>query len=74
MIDKLKPCPFCGGAADFRTRRINANRRWSQMKAVCMVCDTESPHGLISMDEFRCDKEYIKAAKRAAERWNNRTE
>ncbi len=69
---KLKPCPFCGGAADFRVRLINAERGISQMKAVCMVCEVESPHGRISVSEFRNDKEYLDASKIAAWRWNIR--
>lgn len=67
---KLKPCPFCGGAADFRIR----NRGIPKMTVVCMKCKIELPNGPMSSDGFKCDKEYIEAAKRAAERWNNRTE
>lgn len=70
--EKLKPCPFCGGPADFRVMLINPARGISQMKVVCTVCEVESPHGLISTDEFRCDKEYFGAAELAAERWNKR--
>ena len=69
---KLKPCPFCGGVADFRDRLISADSGMTQMKAVCMVCEAESPHGLISTNEFRGDSEYFDACKIAAERWNLR--
>ncbi len=72
--EKLKPCPFCGGFADFRVRLINAARGISQVKAVCMVCEAESPHGRISMNEFRSDLEYFDACKISAERWNKRAE
>ena len=69
---KLKPCPFCGGAAYFRVRLISADRGISQLKAECMVCDAESPNGLMSMNEFRSDAEYLDASKIAAGRWNKR--
>ena len=72
--EKLKPCPFCGGVADFRVRLINAARGISKMKVVCMVCAAESPHGLMSISEFRSDAEYLDAVKIAAERWNKRAE
>lgn len=72
--EKLKPCPFCGGFADFRVRLINPDRGISQMKAVCMVCEVESPHGRISVNEFRSDVEYLDASKVAADRWNRRSE
>ena len=72
--EKLKPCPFCGGVADFRVRIVNASRGISKMKVVCMVCAAESPHGLMSIDGFKCYEDYLDAAKIAAERWNKRAE
>ena len=72
--EKLKPCPFCGGAAYFRVRLISADRGISQLKAECVVCEAESPHGLMSLNEFRSDAEYLDASKIAAERWNRRSE
>ena len=71
---KLKPCPFCGGVAEFRMRFAIASRGMSQVKAVCMNCDAESPHGPISMDGFKCYEDYLEAAKVAVERWNRRSE
>ena len=70
MIE-LKPCPFCGGDADFRIRNWHGT---PQMKVVCMKCSIESPHGARSSDRFKDNEEYIKAAEEAAKRWNTRAE
>ncbi len=72
--EKLKPCPFCGGAADFRVKLVNPVLGLSQIKVGCMNCEAESHHALINMDERACGTDFLLAAKYASERWNKRSE
>ena len=73
-IEKLKPCPFCGGVADFRVKLVNPARGLSQIKVGCMDCEAESHHALINMDELKCGTDFLLAAKAASERWNKRSD
>ena len=65
---KLLPCPFCGGAGQFRTHGYVL----FQMKVECMVCQAVSPRGLMSEDDFRDDAVRDNAQSIAAWLWNTR--
>lgn len=58
---KLKPCPFCGGKAEFMTNPVYRTIRVYCSKCKANTIDFES-------DVYSC------AAENAAEAWNNRTE
>ena len=59
---KLKPCPFCGGEADFGTNPVGYRTIWVR----CKKCK-------ISTASFESNL-YSCAAEKAAEVWNNRNE
>ncbi len=38
-MDKLKPCPFCGGEAEFHPQEHHMNSMWSHNTICCPNCD-----------------------------------
>lgn len=62
-MDKLQPCPFCGGSADFleRYRKGTANRKMYWVE--CKACRVAQYHGN--------DGGY-RTKEKAAETWNRR--
>lgn len=62
---KLKPCPFCGGKADVRTR----HDKFTRMYAQCGYCGAKSDEIAAEIYATR-----IEARNRAAVLWNNRME
>lgn len=59
---KLKPCPFCGGEAEFGTNPTGYRTIW----VYCSECKAESNR--FESNIYSC------AAEDAAEAWNRRTE
>ena len=66
---KLKPCPFCGGEAEFVRKPVKANGGWCDAVYVrCTACDARSNRVLYSANIHRNDSEYTEAT----EAWNTR--
>lgn len=59
-MDKLKPCPFCGGEAFMQQRRVQGDDRFTQTWIMCLDCLGQT-------------RPYL-SAKRAIEAWNRRFE
>ena len=60
---ELKPCPFCGGKAEFG---VNPNTFCKTIWVYCQKCGAETKH--FEIDLYSC------AAKNAAEAWNRRAD
>lgn len=58
---KLKPCPFCGGKAEFET---NVNVLYKTIWVCCKKCKVNTMN--FESDLYSC------AAEKAAEAWNRR--
>lgn len=68
---ELKPCPFCGGKADYKRTVIKTNGAWCDAINVrCTSCDARSNRILYSAKLHKNDAEYIEAA----EAWNRRAD
>ena len=66
---KLKPCPFCGGEAEFCRKPIKTNGGWCDAVYVwCPTCEARSNRVLYNAKVHQNDGEYIEAA----EAWNRR--
>ena len=63
---KLKPCPFCGGEAEY-TERGNQYSGISQTQIKCKRCNTKQVHGWIRL---KYDFDYVKKA--TMDDWNKR--
>ena len=72
MSDKtsdLKPCPFCGGEAEFYRTPIKTNGGWCDSVVVrCKSCEARTNRVLYDANKHPNDEEYDEAA--AA--WNQR--
>lgn len=61
---KLKPCPFCGGEAEFRTNLIDVTGGWHTVVYVwCPTCEARSHRVFYTAESDKIE---------AAERWNRR--
>ena len=61
---KLKPCPFCGGEAEFRTSLIDVTGGWHTVVYVwCPTCEARSHRVFYTAESDKIE---------AAERWNRR--
>ena len=61
-MDKLKPCPFCGGKVSLTYYSAdNTYNFWHSGVNSCAAADP-----------IRFDGEYVKSLKEAAEAWNRR--
>lgn len=61
---KLKPCPFCGGEAEFRTNLIDVIGGWHTVVYVwCPTCEARSHRVFYTAEYDKIE---------AAERWNRR--
>jgi L-ribulose-5-phosphate 3-epimerase UlaE len=61
IIDKLKPCPFCGGRAYYHNYENTGN-------VICM--NTECHAEIKVWHEGNTKKHYFETAKKAKRRWN----
>lgn len=68
MMDELKPCPFCGGEAEFDVRET---KHGEIIFVSCTMCDASS-----KAFKFHGDADYFesRAANKAAHFWNSREE
>lgn len=62
-MDKLKPCPFCGGEAAIRST-ISGNR--GSVHCYCKKCSSSTK----SFDDYESDGSFFF---KAIEAWNRRT-
>ena len=68
-MDELKPCPFCGGKAEFVRTAIKTKGSWCDAVYVrCTNCDSRSNRVLYSAKMHKNDSEY----REAQESWNRR--
>ena len=58
-MNELKPCPFCGGKAEF--------------VSTCEVPD-ETPRGFFRCENMCCEQCHIRSKDEAEEEWNRRVE
>ncbi len=65
-MEKLKPCPFCGGSAITRIRTINGT---VYACVVCKLCGSEQSEGFGSVPTF---ESAYRAMEQAADCWNRR--
>ncbi len=69
MPDELKPCPFCGGKAEYKRTAIKTNGAWCDAVNVrCTVCDARTGRVLYDAKKHPNGEEY-EAVKDA---WNRR--
>ena len=65
MTIQLKPCPFCGGVAKFKTKKfVGEDATFHWVAVYCKDCITQSPPCLSINKE--------KAIYKIAIRWNRR--
>ena len=62
-MDKLKPCPFCGGEAELTSRRVNSGQTLYRYRCASCHAAIGRWHGGISGYDYT-----------AAETWNTRAE
>lgn len=68
---ELKPCPFCGGEAEYKRTVIKTNRTWCDAVFVrCAVCDARTNRVLFDGRKHPNGEEYIEAE----QAWNRRAE
>lgn len=66
---ELKPCPFCGGEAEFKRAAIKTNGAWCDAVSVrCTACEARTGRVLYDARKHPNDEEY----EIAAEAWNRR--
>ena len=66
---ELKPCPFCGGEAEFVRKAIRTNGVWTDSVYVhCKNCDARIGKVMYNAKMHPLDEEYIKAERL----WNRR--
>lgn len=71
---KLKHCPFCGGAPDFRSIRDFRVVDLETMVVMCLACDTRSPGGIhLNREDARDFAKNREAKIHAAHQWNERS-
>lgn len=67
----LKPCPFCGGKAEFVRKQVKTKGHWCDAVYVhCTNCDARSNRVLYSAKYHKNDSEYLEAQ----EAWNRRAD
>lgn len=67
----LKPCPFCGGKAEFARKQVKTKGHWCDAVYVrCTNCDARSNRLLYSKKYHKNGSEYIEAQ----EAWNRRAD
>ena len=70
MKSELKPCPFCGGKAEYKRTAIKTNGCWTDAVCVrCTVCDSRTGRILYDAKKHPNCEEY----EEAAEAWNRRS-
>lgn len=68
-MDELKPCPFCGGKAEYKRTAIKTNGCWTDVVCVrCTICDSRTGRVLYNAKKHPNCEEY----EEAAEAWNKR--
>lgn len=69
MIGTLKPCPFCGGEAEFYRTPILTKKQWVDSVTVkCPTCEARTARVLYDAKKHGDCGEYAEAA----EAWNTR--
>ena len=68
----LKPCPFCGGKAEFARKQVKTKGHWCDAVYVrCTNCDARSNRVLYSAKYHKKNEsEYLEAQ----EAWNRRAD
>ena len=67
----LKPCPFCGGKAEYRRTAIDTKGRYCDaVYVMCPDCNTRTGRVLYDARKHPNDEEYAEVR----EAWNNRKE
>ena len=68
---ELKPCPFCGGKAEYKRAVIKTNGLWRDAVNVrCTNCDSRTGRVLYDARKHPNGEEYLEVAKA----WNRRAE
>lgn len=70
-MERLKPCPFCGGYANLEIEPVKSYPGWCSYEVVCMDCSTRAGHGKF-YDDGTEKKRFI-AKLKAIEAWNRRS-
>ena len=65
-MTELKPCPFCGGEAEY-IERGNGHTGLTETIVRCKSCNTKQVHKWM---RYRFDMEFVRA--RTKEAWNKR--
>ena len=79
-MDKLKPCPFCGGEAlDYSSKTVQCDYGYNRRERVCVYCEECNTYGPRVLTEkvrnHAYPREYVNidmACEKAAEAWNRR--
>ena len=66
---ELKPCPFCGGAAEIMPHALTG--KFSVIRATCMTCHSHHHNGIVLHEDAK-DHQIESARVIAAQRWNQR--
>ena len=69
-MEKLKPCPFCGGYAELKVQTVRGFDEHRSYKVACTECGTFAGNGII-FDLYIKSKT---AERRAIAAWNRRVE
>lgn len=68
---ELKPCPFCGGEAQYKRTTIKTNGTWCDAVCVrCTICDSRTGRILYDARKHPNGEEYEEAKKT----WNRRVD
>ena len=68
-MDDLKPCPFCGGEADYNEGKTGDDTPWNYY--ACSVCEAMQPY-VSSAEQSAHDTSFNQALD--AEAWNTRVD
>lgn len=68
-MDGLKPCPFCGGAAEIMPHALTG--KFSVIRATCMTCLSHHHDGAVLHEDAK-DHQIESARVIAAQLWNIR--
>lgn len=70
-MDGLKPCPFCGGAAEIIPHSLTG--KFSVIRATCQTCYSHHHNGVVLHEDAK-DHQIESARAIAVQQWNQRHE